>query len=125
MTRLFPLRTPITHSQTFVAALLVAALLISGCAVTDPKRNGHATVDNRQTCQGRGGQYQQYENAATCLEAPVHYRDETAQLLGERAKTALYSAGLLALLSLLIDDKDDNNECGFTYGLPRPCDYPQ
>ncbi len=96
---------------------------MSGCAVTDPNRNGDATVDNRLTCQGRGGHYQQDENGVmTCQEAPVHYRVETAQFLSPRAKTALYSAGLLALLNQLFHDKDDNNNCSFFYTVPRPCE---
>jgi len=132
MTRSFPRREPIAHSQKFINALLVATLLISGCAVTDPNRNGDTTVDNRLTCQGGGGLYQQDENGVTCHEAPVHDRDVTAQFLSGSAKTALYSrvrtalisAGLLALLNLLFHDKDDNNNCSFAYGIPRPCDYP-
>ncbi len=126
MTRLFPRREPIAHSQKLINALLVATLLISGCAVTDPNRNGDATVNNPLNCQSRGGHYQQDENGVmTCQEAPVHTRDETAQFLSPRAKTALYSAGLLALLNQLFHDKDDNNNCSFWYTIPRPCDYPQ
>ncbi len=114
MTRLFPRREPIAHSQKLIKALLVATLLISGCAVTDPNRNGDATVSNPLNCQSSGGHYHHDENGVmTCQEAPVHNRDETAQILSPRAKTALYSAGLLALLNLLIDDKDDKAVCGF------------
>ena len=122
MTRLFPRREPIAHSQKFINALLVATLLMSGCAVTDPKWNGDATVDNRLTCQGGGGLYQQDENGVTCQEAPVHNRDETAQFLSPRAKIALYSAGLLALLILIFDDKDDNDHCSIAFGIPGPCE---
>ena len=114
MTRLFPRREPIAHSQKLIKALLVATLLISGCAVTDPNRTGDATVNNPLNCQSRGGHYQQDENGVmTCQEAPVHYRNETAQFLSPRVKTALVSVGLLALLNLLFHDKDDNDGCGF------------
>ncbi len=107
------------------------AAIVSGCAVTDPNRTGDATVNNPLNCQSRDGHYQQDENGVTCHEAPVHTqelnrlnRDKTALSLSGRSRTALFSAGALALLYLLIDDKDDNDDCGFTYGLPRPCDYP-
>ena len=121
MTRLFPRREPIAHSQKFINALLVATLLISGCAVTDPNRTGDATVNNPLNCQSRDGHYQRDENGVmTCQEAPVQHRDETAQFLSPRAKTALISAGLLAVLILLFVDKDDNDNCGiFIFG---PCE---
>ena len=105
MARLFPRREPIAHSQKLIKTLLVATLLISGCAVTDPNSNGGATGYAPRTCQGRGGHYHQDENGLTCYEAPVQI-----QALSGRAKTALYSAGALALIVLLFDDKDDNND---------------
>ncbi len=100
---------------TLIGLLISAtAAIVSGCAVTDPNRTGDATVNNPLNCQSRDGHYQQDENGVmTCQEAPVHNRDETAQFLSPRAKTALYSAGLLALLNQLFHDKDDNNNCGF------------
>ncbi len=92
------------------------AAIVSGCAVTDPNRTGDATVNNPLNCQSRDGHYQQDENGVmTCQEAPVHNRDETAQFLSPRAKTALYSAGLLALSNLLFHDKDDNNTVCWGY----------
>jgi len=56
-------------------AMIPLALLISGCAVTDPNWNGGATVYNPLTCQGRGGHYHQDENGVTCHEAPDHPDD--------------------------------------------------
>ena len=121
MTRLSPRRVPIAHSQTLVAALMVATLLISGCAVTGPDRNGSATANNPPACQSRSGHYHQNEIEVPCREPAVRSRDETAQLLGERAKTALFSAGLLALLYLLSDDNDNEGSCSYLY-YPIPCD---
>jgi len=123
MPRLTPRRAPIARSELFVAALLVATLLISGCAVTGPDRNGSATVNNSPACQGRSGDYHQHEIEVHCPETAVRSRDGTARFLSERAKTALLSAGLLALLYALSDDDDNEGSCFYLY-YPIPCDRP-
>ena len=123
MKHLSPRGVPIAHSQTFVAALLVTMLLSSGCAATGPERNGGATANNSVACQRRSDSYHQSEIEVPCGELAVRSREGSAQLLGERAKTALYSVGLLALLYLLSDSDDNGGSC-YAWHVPISCDSP-
>ena len=115
------------------SVLVICMLFVCGCATTGAPR---ASLDQRaiplpsfdysSTLQGASnGRVIRLLDSRTIRELIRKDRDEAALPLTGRAKKVLFIAGAVVALYVLIDSQEDDDEdCGFTYGLPRPCDYP-
>jgi len=115
------------------SVLAICMLFLCGCATTDAPR---VSLDQRaipapifdyfSTSPGASnGRVIRLLDSRTIQELIRQDRDDAALSLGGGAKKTLFIAGVVVALYVLIDSqKDDDEDCGFTYGLPRPCDYP-
>jgi hypothetical protein len=122
MTRFSLRRVTIGHAQGFVTAFLVSTLLISGCAVTGPDRNGGATANNPPGCQSRSGYDRQEEFELPCREPAVRNRYGSTPYRNNASRAGLYVVAAIMLLHLLKQEENNRGDCWELFTYEPQCD---
>ena len=121
------------HRSEMKYSLILCALFVAGCATTGmparPMNQGNIATPVYSHAPAAptppAGRVVRLLDSRTIQEFIRRDRDEATLSLGDRARKTLYIAGLVVALYVLIDSQqEDDDDCGITWGLPRPCDYP-